>query len=107
MAGSVANPVIPLWQEHSLRAHLPGVVQHPLHIYLGKKLTYKLPPCLVSFPGKDEPNARSLVQPRARRESCLRKRSPVLRNVVILITTNTENDFQTVPGPQEGKETAT
>ena len=59
------------------------------------------------FPGKDEPNARSLVQPRARRGSCPRKRSPVLRNVVILITTNPENDFQTVPGPQEGKATAT
>lgn len=42
------------------------------------------------FPGKDEPNARSRVQPRARRGSYPRKRSPVLRNVVILITTNPE-----------------
>lgn len=51
-------------------------------------------PMSCFFPGKDEPNARSPVQARARRGSCLRKRSLVLRNVVILITTNPENDIQ-------------
>lgn len=76
------------------RRHLlspQAFVLHPLHTYLDRKPTYDLPLCTVSFPGKDEPNPRSQVQPRARRESCQRKRSLVLRNVVILTRTNPES----------------
>lgn len=62
---------------------------------ISRQKTYvQATPMSCFFPGKDEPNARSPVQARARRGSCLRKRSLVLRNVVILITTNPENDIQ-------------
>lgn len=62
--------------------------------YISRQRAYiKATPTSFFLPGKDEPNARSPVQLRARRGSCLRKRSLLLRNVVILIT---ENDIQKV-----------
>lgn len=70
---------------------------------LSRGKAYTSYPMSCSFPGKDEPNARSLVQPRARRGSCPRKKSPLPRNVVILIATVQRVISRRCPGRREEK----